>query len=119
MAFEQAQKEKVIGDLMAARRQGQFAEIDLRFQGKTDKAEKVWQGHRRLSTEIDILIGLAMDEWLGDAEREIGRLLKVNTRLEAAVAELKEEINTAQNVVKIIGFLDDAAAIAIKVVAGR
>jgi len=43
MAFEQTQKEKVIDSLMAEHRQGQIAEINLRLQGKPDKAEKVWQ----------------------------------------------------------------------------
>jgi hypothetical protein len=118
MAFEQTQKEKVIESLMAARRQGQITEINLRFQGKTDEAEKVWQDNARLSAEIDILIGQMMDEWLGNAERAIKGLAKVNSKLEAAVAEIKKQINVAQNVVKIIGLLDEAVAIAKKVVAG-
>ena len=45
-------------------------------------------------------------------------LTKMNTKLEAAVAEIKKQINVAENVVKIIGLLDDAVAIAKKVVAG-
>jgi hypothetical protein len=118
MAFEQTQKEKVVESLMAARRQGQTIEITLRFQGKTDEAEKVWQENRRLSTEIDILIGQMMDEWLGDAERVIKGLGKISTKLEAAIAEIKKQITVAQNVVKIIGLLDDAVAIAKKVAAG-
>ncbi len=118
MAFEQTQKEKVIESLMAAHRQGQITEINLRFQGKTDEAEKVWQENARLSAEIDILIGQMMDEWLSNAERAIKGLEKINTKLEAAVAEIKKQINVAQNVVKIIGLLDDAVAIAKKVVSG-
>jgi hypothetical protein len=118
MAFDQTQKEKVVESLMAARRQGQIAEIKLRFQGKSDEAEKVWQINRRLSTEIDILIGQMMDAWLDDAERAIGRLLNVNANLEGAIAQIENQINVAQNVVKIIGLLDDTVAIAKKVVAG-
>ena len=118
MAFEQTQKERFLGSLMDANRQGQITEINLRFQGKTDEAEKVWQENRRLSAEIDILIGQMMDEWLGNAERAIKGLAKINTKLEAAVAEIKKQMNVAQNVVKIIGLLDDAVAIAKKVVAG-
>jgi hypothetical protein len=117
MAFEQIQKEKVIESLMAEHRQGQIVEINLRLQGKPDEAEKVWQGNRRLSAEIDILIGQIMDEWLGNAERAIKGLAKINTKLEVAVAEIKKQIHVAQNVVKIIGLLDDAVAIAKKVVA--
>jgi hypothetical protein len=119
MAFEQTQKEKFLESLMDANRQGQITEINLRFQGKTDEAEKVWQENRRLSAEIDILIGQMMDEWLGDAERAIRDLARINTKVEAAVAKIKKQIDVAQNVVKIIGLLDDAVAIAKKVVAGR
>ncbi|MBM4276629.1 MAG: hypothetical protein FJ130_01950 [Deltaproteobacteria bacterium] len=68
--------------------------------------------------EIDILIGEMMDEWLGDAEGAMKGLAKINTKLEAAVAEIKKQINVARNVIKIIGLLDDAVAIAKKVAAG-
>jgi hypothetical protein len=118
MAFEQTQKEKVIESLMAEHRQGQLTEVSLRLQGKPDEADKVWQENTRLAAEIDILIGQMMDEWLGNAERAIKGLAKINTKLEAAVAEIKKQMNVAQNVVKIIGLLDDAVAIAKKVVAG-
>ena len=118
MAFKPTDKEKVLESLMAAHRQGQVTEINLRLQGKPDEAEKVWQENARLSAEIDILIGQMMDEWLGNAERAIKGLAKINTTLEAAVAEIKKQINVAQNVVKIIGLLDDAVAIAKKVVKG-
>jgi hypothetical protein len=118
MAFEQTEKEKVVESLMAAHRQGQLTEVSLRFQGKPDEADKVWQDNTRLSAEIDILIGRMMDEWLGDAESAIKGLAKANTKLEAAVDEIKKQINVAQNVVKIIGLLDDAIAIAKKVAAG-
>jgi predicted transcriptional regulator len=118
MAFKPTDKEKVLESLMAAHRQGQITEINLRLQEKPDEAEKVWQENSRLSAEIDILIGQMMDEWLGDAERAIKGLAKINTKLEAAVAEIKKQINVAQNVVKIIGLLDDAVAIAKKVAAG-
>lgn len=118
MAFEQTQKEKVIESLMAEHRQGQIAEINLRLQAKTDEAEKIWQSNSRLSAEIDILIGQMMDEWIGNAERAIKGLAKISAKLEAAVAEIKKQIHVAQNVVKIIGLLDDAVAIAKKVVKG-
>jgi len=117
MAFKPTDKEKVLESLMTAHRQGQITEINLRLQGKPDEAEKVWQENARLSAEIDILIGQMMDEWLGNAERTIKGLEKINTKLEAAVAEIKKQINVAQNVVKIIGLLDDAVAIAKKVAA--
>ncbi len=118
MAFKRTDKEKVLESLMAEHRQGQITEINLRLQEKPDEAEKVSQKNASLSAEIDKLIGQMMDEWLSDAERTIKGLTKINSKLEVAVAEIKKKINVAENVVKIIGLLDDAVAIAKKVVAG-
>ena len=118
MAFEATDKEKVLESLMAARRQGQLAELSLRFQGKSDEAEKIWEGTTRLSTEIDILIGRMMEDWLGAAHRAIRDLTVANDKIDAAVADIKRQIQIAQNVVKVIGFLDDAVAIAKKALLG-
>jgi predicted transcriptional regulator len=118
MAFEPTEKEKVLESLMSAHSQGQLTEVSLRLQGKPDEADKLKPGNTRLSGEIDNLIGKMMDEWLGDADRNMKALTAANAKLEAAVAEIKKQINVAQNVVKIIGLLDDAVAIAKKVAAG-
>lgn len=117
MPFEPTDKEKVLESLMAARRQGQLAELSLRFRNKPDEAEKIRGGNARLSTEIDILIGRMMEEWIGRADTAIKGLTAANTKLEAAVADIKKQIQIAQNVVKVVGFLDDAVAIAKKVLA--
>ena len=118
MAFELTEKEKVLESLTAAHRQGQLAEVSLRLQGKPDEAEKVKPGSTRLSTEIDTLIGQMMDEWLGDADRNMKDLTAGNAKLETAIAEIKKQINIAQNAVKVLGLLDDAVAIAKKAIAG-
>ena len=118
MAFESTDKEKVLESMIAAHRQGQLAEVSLRLQGKPDEADKIKPGNKRLSGEIDILVGQMMDEWLGDADRTVKDLTAVNAKLEAAVAKIKKQINIAKNVVKVLGLLDDAVAIAKKVAAG-
>ena len=118
MAFEPTDKEKDLESLMAARRQGQLAELSLRFQGKPDEADKIWASNARLSTEIDILIGRMMEEWLGAADRATKDLAAANAKLEAAVADIKKQIEVAQKVVEVLGLLDDALAIAKKALAG-
>lgn len=118
MAFEPSEKEKVLGSLMNAHRQGQLAEVSLRLQGKPDEADKIKPGNTRLSGEIDTLIGQMMDEWLGDADRTVKELTAANAKLEAAAAEIKKQINVAENVVKALGLLDDVVAIAKKAIAG-
>jgi ABC-type transporter Mla subunit MlaD len=114
MAFEATEKEKALESLMATRRQGQLAELSLRLQDKTDGAEKVWESTARLSTEIDIMLGKIMEEWLGRADQIIKGLNAANAKLETAVSGIKGNIKTAQNVVKVVGLLDDAVAIAKK-----
>jgi hypothetical protein len=117
MAFEPTDKEQLLEALMNARRQGQLAEISLRVQNKTAEAETLRERNARLSTEIDTLLGRMMDEWLGSAAQTIQGLTAANAQLEAAVAGIKKQIAVAQNVVKAVGLLDDALAIAKKVFA--
>jgi hypothetical protein len=114
MAFEATEKEKVLEGLMAVRRQGQLAELSLRFQDKTDEAEKIWESTTRLSTEIDIMLGKIMEEWLGRADPVLKGLNAAIAKLETSVSGIKKDIKTAQNVVKVVGLLDDAVAIAKK-----
>ena len=82
----------------------QLAEVSLRLQGKPDQAEKLRPGNTRLSTEVDTLIGQMMDEWLGNAGPTLRYLTAVNGKLAAAVADIKKQINIAQNVVKALVF---------------
>jgi hypothetical protein len=114
MAFEATEKEKVLEGLMAARRQGQLAELSLRFKDKTEEAEKIWESTARLSTEIDIMLGKIMEEWVGRSEPVLKGLSAATAKLETAVGGIKKDIKTAQNVVKVVGLLDDAVAIAKK-----
>ena len=118
MAFELTEKEKVLESMTAAHRQGQLAEVSLRLQGKPDEADKIKPGNKRLSGEIDTLIGQMMDKWLGDADSTMKDLTAVNADLGAAIAEIKKQIDIAKNVVKVLGLLDEAVAIAKKAVSG-
>ena len=51
MAFEPTEKEKVLEGLMAARRQGQLAELSLRFKDRTEEAEKIWVKSSRVTAK--------------------------------------------------------------------
>ena len=58
-----------------------------------------------------------MEEWTGRADTAVKGLTAANTKLDAAVADIKKKIRNAQNVVKVVGLLDVAVAIAKKVLA--
>jgi hypothetical protein len=117
MAFSQSDKEQVVEALIAARRQAQLAELSLRSQGQTQAADNVRTATRALSTKIDALIAAMMGDWLGQADQVMGDLKACTSDLEKAVDQIKKQVQIAQTVVKVIGFVDQAVAIAAKVLA--
>jgi hypothetical protein len=58
-----------------------------------------------------------MDDWVGGADQVIKKLATANTKLETAVADIKNKVKLAQNVVKVIRLLDEAVVIAMNVMA--
>jgi hypothetical protein len=69
----------------------------------------------RLSHEIDILIGKAMDEWLGDASSVVKRLEKARGQLQGSIEEIGAAIDSTDKAVKIIAAFDDALGTFMKV----
>lgn len=110
------EKEAALIALMDRRRLGQIAELSLRAQNHASEADEIWRSVTRLSAEIDILIGKMMDDWDSKIDSVTKRLVKANGKLQLAVDEIKRDIKIAQNVVKVIGLLDDAIGIAQKLV---
>jgi hypothetical protein len=114
MAFTPNTKEKFLAALIDTRSAGQTGEIRLRFQEKTAEAEQVKVACDRLTDEIDTLTGQLMNEWLGNANKAIADLDKKSAVIDDAAADIKKKLKIAQNVVKLIGAIDDAVAIAKK-----
>jgi hypothetical protein len=55
-----------------------------------------------------------MEDGLGRVEPVLKGLNAATAKLETAVGGIKKDVKTAQNVVKVVGLLDDAVAIAKK-----
>ena len=117
MALSQGDKELIVEALMASRRQAQLAELSLRSQGKNAEADKLHDATRILSSKIDALIAGMMRDWLGQIDQVIGDLKARTVDLEKAVDQIKKQVAVAQTVVKVIGYVDQAVAIAAKVLA--
>jgi hypothetical protein len=117
MAFTPNEKEKFLSALIDTRSTGQTGEIRLRFQEKIAEAQQVKDACDRLTDEIDALTGQLMGEWLGNATKVIDDLNKRSTKIDNAVAAIKKKVKIAQNVVKLIGAIDDVVAIAKKALA--
>lgn len=114
MTFDTESKWKAIEDLQAIHRNGQILEIHLRFAGRDSEAEKVWSENVRLGQEIDLLIGRAIDQWLGESTRVLAKIARASQRLQAAIDDVQGTIKAEEGVVKAIGYIDDAAQIAAK-----
>ncbi len=112
MAFSKSDKAKVIDGLIKARRAAQRTELELRFQGKSEEAERVWEATTRLGTEIDFLVGRAMEEWTADAAGVISRLTQKQAALDAAARDIKKKMGVAAKVVAAIGVIDDLVSLA-------
>jgi hypothetical protein len=112
MAFDADDKEKLVESLTEARRSGQKLEVTLRLQGKPDDADKVQKKNKALSDQIDVLIGKLMDDWVATADPLVSRVRKGSAQVQAAINDIKQKVDVAQNVVKALGALDDAIAVA-------
>src|SRR5881398_1401495 len=114
MAFTESEKEKFLGSLMDMRRKGQSTEVNLRFQQQTVEADRVKEANKRLTDQIDAQVGDAMNQWLGSAANAMTELGKKSSGIDASIAAIKKKVKIAENVVKAVGFIDDAVAIAKK-----
>jgi len=117
MPISPADKENLIDTFLETKRKGHRAEINLRFQGKSEDADKLAKRNKKLSTQIDKLIAQSMRQWNGSAATIISNMKQSNTKLQASVNNIKKKLKVAQNVVKIIGFIDEAIEKAAKLAA--
>ena len=56
-----------------------------------------------------------MDEWMGTAKTVRERMKNINSGPQATIRDIKNKKRLAENVVKAIGFIDDAVGIAANV----
>ncbi len=105
-------KASIVDNLIITKRKGHALEIDLMFKGKDEDAKKVKKKTEELSKKIDLLLAALMKEWIGSAEPLIQKIKKTNAGLQKAIRDIKKDVETAKNVVKALGYLDEAVKIA-------
>jgi hypothetical protein len=111
---DEKSKRELIQKTRESIRKGDDLEVELIFKGKKDEAEKIRKETDKLIEKNKALIASLMEEWLGTAAEIEGKMEIVNTGLEAVIQDIKEDIEIAKNVVKALGYLDDAIGIAVK-----
>jgi hypothetical protein len=117
MAIPRETKQEFVRRLRVTRDTGVDLEISLKFKGEFEEADKVAAATAALTRQIDKLLGQIIDEWLAQGLDIVAEITGVNASLEKSIDKINKDVETAQNVVKAIGFIDDAVAIAAKVAA--
>jgi hypothetical protein len=115
MPVSQNDKEALIDSLLEARRKAIRLKLVLKFQGKNAEAKEVSDKADELSTKIDRLIAGQMRAWNTSAAGHLATIGSANRKLQRAIREVKNAINTAQAVVKATGYLDEAIVVAAQV----
>ena len=86
-------------------------------QGLNDEAARVQIRKDRLDLETENLISNLLNDWIGVATTLGGTIDTSNQRLTQAVADIQGDINTAQNIVQALGYIDQVVGIAAKLLA--
>ena len=116
MPISAANKENLVDVFLETKRKGHRAEIRLRFQRKDEDADKIAKQNKKLSKQIDMLIAQSMRQWNGSASAIISDMKQSNTKLQKSVNSIKKKMKVAENVVKIIGYIDDGIERATKLI---
>ena len=117
MPISTPNKQPFIRLLQNTRNKGDELEIELLLKGRTAEAKKVREATDRLSKQIRKLINAAKKIWRGQAQALEKDMRKRNANLQGTIRDIKKKVKIAQNVVKAVGFIDDAVALAAKVMA--
>ena len=105
-------KELIVDNLLITKRKGHNLEIDLMFKGMEGEVKKVKTKTNKLSKKVDSLLSALMKDWIGSANSTIESIKKTNQNLQKTIRDIKKDVETAKNIVKALGYLDDAIMIA-------
>ena len=107
--MNQEKKLAIIDKFLTTKRKGHMLEIDLSFKGMDDDAEKVKAKNTKLSEKVDNLLANIMQDWIDDtASGVVEELKKINRKIQDTIRDVKKDIELAKNVVKALGYLDEA-----------
>lgn len=76
--------------------------------GNSARADLVLAKHDELRDAIDTLRGRVADQWNRDTEKLRDGLRQANAKVQASIRNIQKKINVAQNLIKLIGQIDDA-----------
>ena len=107
-----AKKENIVQKLLITNQKATTMRTRLLIQGEADKAAEVQAKGQQLTNEIDNLLAQMMSSWAGNADQLAQKISGLNTNLQSTINKVKQRTQTAQQVVKAVGLIDDAISIA-------
>ena len=85
-------------------------------QGLTDEAARIERRRERLKLELAGLLDSLFLDWMGEAKVLQEKLITSNEGVNKSIIDIQNQIYTAQNVTKVIGYLDDVINLAANLV---
>ena len=110
-------KEKIVDNLLITKRKGHNLEINLMFKEREVEAEEVKTKTNELSKKVDLLLIDLMKDWIGSAKATVESTRKTNKNLQKTIRDIKNDVNVTKNIVKAVGYLDEAIMIAVSLLA--
>ena len=91
---------------------GKLTNVEMRLRDvfDFDRAELVKAKHDELRDAIDTLRGQVADQWTRDTEDLHEGLRQANEKVQASIRNIQKKINVAENVIKVIGWVDKGLA---------
>jgi hypothetical protein len=111
MPIDMTKKQEIIQQLLTSKTKSYQAEVKLLLKQKPDEASLVKNHGKELSRRIDNLIGETMSDWTGSSEEIVAGVKLINKKMQSTISEINKDVNVAENVVKLVGFIDDVVEI--------
>ncbi len=97
---------RVLKILLAIQNRAIDVEFQLRVEGKINEADKLALQIDKLTQLINDLRGKILDDWLAKIPDLRNRLKTMSNEVQEAIDDIKDDIETAQRIVSLVGKVD-------------
>lgn len=106
------EKNELLDRLSVCYNRANYCKMLCDEKGNKEQAAQCDRRKKRLMVEIDGLLQDLYQDWIGRAEQLKPKLDKANTEIDKLIEKIEKDIECAQNIVKIIGYIDDVVKLA-------
>lgn len=98
---------RILSAMLAIKSRAIDLEFDLRVEGKNQLAKKLGKAIDKLDGVIQTLRGRVLDDWSAKVHDLRKELASMNAEVQEAIDDIEDKIDTARNVVKLVGKVDE------------